>query len=103
VPAAPHRAATAPVAHAHAPSPTAVAVVVADAPGEHGSGSSCHGATGRSTQAVLPGPTSPVALPCTAAETAVPAAPLTGSSAIRGPSHDGAGAVDRLRLQVQRV
>ncbi|MFJ8888719.1 hypothetical protein ACIRJR_35720 [Streptomyces sp. NPDC102402] len=87
---------------AFTPVPEAVAsVVVADAPGERGIGSSCHGATDHSTAVVLPGHPAPVALPC---PSAVPrAAPLTGAAAIRGPSNDSAGAVDQLRLQVQRI
>ncbi|MEU1128173.1 hypothetical protein ABZ371_32475, partial [Streptomyces sp. NPDC005899] len=64
-------------------------------------GSSCHGAADHSAPAVLPGPTAPAGLPGPSA--VAPPAPLTGGEAIRGPSHDGAGAVDRLRLQVQRI
>ncbi|MFD4031958.1 hypothetical protein ACFWVP_15880 [Streptomyces sp. NPDC058637] len=79
----------------------AVSVVRAEAPDERGPGSSCHGATSHSTPVVLPGPTAPVALPRTSV--VVPADPPTGAAVIRGPSHDGAGCVDRLRLQVQRV
>ncbi|WP_307123908.1 hypothetical protein [Streptomyces sp. B1I3] len=78
-----------------------VSVVTADAPGERGIGSSCHGATNHSTPVVLPGPTAPVALPCPSA--VAPPGPLTGGEAIRGPSDDGVGAVDHLRLQVQRI
>ncbi|MFD4694411.1 hypothetical protein [Streptomyces sp. NPDC058463] len=78
-----------------------LSVVTADAPGERGLGSSCHGVTDHSTAVVLPGPGAPAALPCTSA---LPTAgPLTGAAAIRGPSNDGAGAVDHLRLQVQRI
>ncbi|WP_405387034.1 hypothetical protein OG596_04155 [Streptomyces sp. NBC_01102] len=85
-----------------APVPSAaVSVVRAEAPDERGPGSSCHGATSHSTPVVLPGSTAPVALPC--ASVVIPADPLTGAAAIRGPSHDGVGSVDRLRLQVQRV
>ncbi|AEN13617.1 MULTISPECIES: hypothetical protein [unclassified Streptomyces] len=97
-----HRSAAAPAVHTHVPAP-AVALVVADAPGERGSGSSCHGAADHSAPVVLPGPTAPLALPCARASAAVPTPPLTGSAAIRGPSDDGAGSVDHLRLQVQRV
>ncbi|AWL41776.1 hypothetical protein B9S64_29575 [Streptomyces sp. SM18] len=97
VPAAHHEAAAVRV---HTPSPAAA--VTADAPGERGAGSSCHGTTDRSTSAVLPGPTAPAPLTCTTTS-AAPEAPLSGATGIRGPSHDGAGAVDRLRLQVQRV
>ncbi|MFE6189505.1 hypothetical protein ACFQ6U_34320 [Streptomyces sp. NPDC056465] len=84
------------------PVPGAVApVVVADAPDEHGAGSSCHGATDHSTAVVLPGNPAPAALPGPSA--ALRTTPLTGGAAIRGPSVDGVGAVDRLRLQVQRI
>lgn len=78
-----------------------VSVVVADAPGERGIGSSCHGATDHSTAVVLPGHPAPAAPPCPAA--APGTGPFPGSGTIRGPSHDGAGAVDRQRLQVQRI
>lgn len=98
VPATHHEAAA---VRAHTASPAAAAVT-ADAPGERGAGSSCHGATDRSASAVLPGPSAPAPLTCTTTITA-PEAPLPGATGIRGPSHDGAGAVDRLRLQVQRV
>ncbi|MFJ8616619.1 hypothetical protein ACIRD4_12265 [Streptomyces clavifer] len=91
-----------PAVRAFTPVPTAVeSVVRAEAPGERGPGSSCHGTTSHSTPVVLPGPAAPVALPCTS--TVTPTAPLTGATAIRGPSNDGVGAVDHLRLQVQRV
>ncbi|GGZ22479.1 hypothetical protein AB6N36_36505 [Streptomyces nitrosporeus] len=84
------------------PAPTAAAVVVADAPGDRGPGSSCHGATDHSSSAVLPGPTAPVALPCVTSAGA-PAGPLTGAAAIRGPSDESADSVDRHRLQIQRI
>lgn len=90
------------VTRAITPTPAAAAsVVTADAPDRHGSGSSCHGASDHSTAVVLPGPAAPMALPC--ARVASPAGPLTGAAAIRGPSNNSAGAVDHLRLQVQRV
>ncbi|GAA2923966.1 hypothetical protein GCM10010518_08510 [Kitasatospora cinereorecta] len=78
-----------------------VSVVRAEAPGERGPGSSCHGATSHSAPVVLPGPAAPVALPRTSVVT--PVDPLTGATAIRGPSNDGVRSVDHLRLQVQRV
>ncbi|MFI2779813.1 hypothetical protein [Streptomyces sp. ALB3] len=84
------------------PAPAAAAsVVVADAPDEHGAGSSCHGTAGHTTAVVLPGHAAPATPPCPSA--APPAAPLTGAAAIRGPANDAVGAVDRLRLQVQRI
>lgn len=89
-------------ARAFTPTPAAAAsVVVADAPGERGIGSSCHGATDHSTAVVLPGHPAPAAPPCPSAAPA--AAPLCGAGTIRGPSNDGVGAVDQLRLQVQRI
>ncbi|WP_175420734.1 hypothetical protein [Streptomyces griseus] len=98
-----HHGDAAPVSHARAltPVPTAASVVTADAPGERGIGSSCHGATNHSTPVVLPGPAAPVALPCPSA--VAPPGPLAGAGGIRGPSDDGAGSVNRLRLQVQRI
>lgn len=87
---------------AFTPVASAVAsVVVADAPDERGIGSSCHGTADRSTAVVLPGHPAPTALPCTSA--ALRAVPPTGAAAIRGPSNDSVGAVDPLRLQVQRI
>ncbi|MFD6278242.1 hypothetical protein ACFWFI_22150 [Streptomyces sp. NPDC060209] len=87
---------------AFTPVPAAAAsVVVADAPDERGIGSSCHGTADHSTAVVLPGHPAPVALPCPSA--ALGTAPLTGAAAIRGPSNDSVGAVDQLRLQVQRI
>ncbi|MEU5719424.1 hypothetical protein AB0G71_27390 [Streptomyces sp. NPDC020403] len=99
-----HHADATPVAPARALTPVpaaAVSVVTADAPDERGIGSSCHGATNHSTPVVLPGPTAPVALPCPSA--VAPPGPLAGAGGIRGPSDDGAGSVNRLRLQVQRI
>lgn len=101
---APAGAGTPPAAAARAFTPVSGAVasvVVADAPGERGIGSSCHGATDHSTAVVLPVHPAPVALPCSSA--APRTAPLTGAAAIRGPSDDSVGAVDRLRLQIQRI
>ncbi|MFD7862850.1 hypothetical protein [Streptomyces sp. NPDC059783] len=79
----------------------AVDIVVIDAPRERGPGSSCSGTAEHSAPVVLPVQPSPVALP-TAAVPLVPA-PLTGASAIRGPSNDAVGDVDRFSLQVQRI
>ncbi|MFJ6855857.1 hypothetical protein ACIQM3_35905 [Streptomyces sp. NPDC091271] len=89
-------------ARAFTPVPSAAtSVVVADAPDERGIGSSCHGTADHSTAVVLPAHPSPVALPCPSA--ALRTAPLTGAAAIRGPTNDSVGAVDHLRLQVQRI
>ncbi|MFJ8749441.1 hypothetical protein ACIREO_08910 [Streptomyces sp. NPDC102441] len=89
-------------ARAFTPVPaTAASVVVAGAPDERGVGSSCHGTADHSTAVVLPGHPAPVALPCSSA--ALRTEPHTGGSAIRGPSVDSAGAVDRMRLQIQRI
>ncbi|MEU1469161.1 hypothetical protein ABZ434_13190 [Streptomyces sp. NPDC005761] len=79
----------------------AARVVVADAPGDRGVGSSCHGASEHSAPVVLPGRPAPAALPSAAAP--LPSAPLTGAAAIRGPSNGAVDDVDRLRLQVQRI
>ncbi|MFE3517853.1 hypothetical protein [Streptomyces sp. NPDC059166] len=87
---------------AFTPVPSAVvSVVVADAPGERGIGSSCHGTTDHSTAVVLPAHPAPAAPPgpCSALR----AAPLTGGAAVRGPSHDGAAAVDLTLLRVRRT
>ncbi|MFI6863733.1 hypothetical protein ACIBKZ_28230 [Streptomyces sp. NPDC050421] len=78
-----------------------VRVVVADAPGDRGVGSSCHGASEHSAPMVLPGQPAPAGLPSAAAPLAP--APLTGAAAIRGPSNDVVDDVDHLRLQVQRI
>ncbi|MER5554547.1 hypothetical protein ABT001_23205 [Streptomyces sp. NPDC002793] len=87
---------------AFTPTPVAAAsVVVADAPDERGIGSSCHGTSDHSTAVVLPVHPSPVAVPCPSAT--LRTAPLTGAAVIRGPSNDSVGAVDQLRLQVQRI
>ncbi|WP_406343791.1 hypothetical protein [Streptomyces sp. NBC_01578] len=83
------------------PPSTARIVVVAEAPGGRGAGSSCHGASEHATPVVLSPQAAPVALPTSTA--AAPEGRLTGAAGIRGPSNDAAGAVDRLRLQVQRT
>ncbi|WP_406457137.1 hypothetical protein OG782_32515 [Streptomyces sp. NBC_00876] len=102
-PSSPHHATASPAAgRAATPTPAAAArIVVADAPGDRGIGSSCHGASEHSAPVVLPGQPAPAALPCATA--ALPPGPLTGAAAIRGPSNDAVGDVDRLRLQVQRI
>lgn len=82
------------------PSTTRI-VVVAEAPGGRGAGSSCHGASEHATPVVLSPQAAPVALPTSTV--AAPEGRLTGAAGIRGPSNDAAGAVDRLRLQVQRT
>lgn len=79
----------------------AVEPVVLAAPAERGLGTSCHGGSTHSAAIVLPVSSAPVALPSPVA--VVPAAPLSGAAAIRGPSHDGVHSVDQLRLQVQRI
>ncbi|MFD9292184.1 hypothetical protein ACFWBV_28680 [Streptomyces sp. NPDC060030] len=79
----------------------AASVVVADAPDERGIGSSCHGPVDHSTAVVLPGHPAPLALPCPSASPRT--APLTGAVAIRGPSNEGVGSVDRISLQIQRT
>ena len=89
-------------ARAMTPTPeSAASLVVAHAPDHRGMGSSCHGTSDHSSAVVLPGPPAPVGLPTALA--VAPAVPLTGAAAIRGPSNDGVGAVDRLRLQIQRI
>lgn len=85
---------------ATAPS-TARIVVVAEAPDGRGAGSSCHGASEHATPVVLSPQAAPVAL--ATSTVAAPEGRLTGAAGIRGPSDDAAGAVDRLRLQVQRI
>ncbi|MFJ9688248.1 hypothetical protein ACIRRX_21500 [Streptomyces bacillaris] len=77
--------------------PVAMAVPV-----DRGLGTSCHGGSTHSAAVVLPVASAPLALPCSPVAVA-PTAPLTGAAAIRGPSHDGVGSVDQLRLQVQRI
>ncbi|PCG82344.1 hypothetical protein CIB93_30400 [Streptomyces sp. WZ.A104] len=75
--------------------------VVLAAPADRGLGTSCHGRSAHTAAIVLPASSAPVAVPSPVAF--VPAAPLTGAAAIRGPAHDGVHSVDQLRLQVQRV
>lgn len=82
--------------------PSAVRVVVADSPGGRGVGDSCQGTSEHSAPVVLPGQPAPAGVPSTAVTT-LPAQPLTGGRAIRGPSNDAVGEVDPLRLQVQRI
>ncbi|MFJ7946920.1 hypothetical protein ACIQ6K_25195 [Streptomyces sp. NPDC096354] len=83
------------------PPPTARIVVVAEAPRGRGAGSSCHGTSEHATPVVLSPHAAPVALPTSTV--GAPEGRLTGAAGIRGPSNDAAGAVDRLRLQVQRT
>lgn len=66
-----------------------------------GLGSSCHGSFGHTAAALLPALSAPAALPHP--DGVSPAAPRPGAASIRGPSHDAVQAVDRLRLQVQRI
>ncbi|MFI8195014.1 hypothetical protein ACIF6K_00535 [Streptomyces sp. NPDC085942] len=75
--------------------------VVLATPGDSGLGTSCHGGSTHTVAVVLPVPSAPAGVPSPVAR--VPAAPLTGAAAIRGPAHDGVRSVDQLRLQVQRV
>ncbi|MFJ6615524.1 hypothetical protein ACIQPT_35195 [Streptomyces sp. NPDC091289] len=75
-------------------------VVMATA-ADRGLGTSCHGGSTHTVAVVLPASSAPVAVPSPVAF--VPAAPLTGAAAIRGPAHDGVRSVDQLRLQVQRI
>ncbi|WP_392839687.1 hypothetical protein [Streptomyces sp. LN500] len=83
------------------PPATARIVVVAEAPGGRGAGSSCHGAAEHATSVVLSPQAAPVALPTSTVASSE--GRLTGAAGIRGPSNDAGGAVDRLRLQVQRT
>ncbi|MET8726042.1 hypothetical protein ABZV81_02475 [Streptomyces parvus] len=101
VPAATGQAEAAAV-RAFTPTPEAAfePVVLASAP-DRGLGTSCHGGSTHTVAVVLPVSSAPVAVPSPVAF--VPATPLTGSAAIRGPSHDGVRSVDQLRLQVQRI
>ncbi|MCC8481784.1 hypothetical protein C6W96_31560 [Streptomyces sp. CS149] len=101
VPAATGQAEAAAV-RAFTPTPQAAfePVVLASAP-DRGPGTSCHGGSTHTVAVVLPVSSAPVAVPSPVAF--VPATPLTGAAAIRGPSHDGVRSVDQLRLQVQRI
>ncbi|WP_103535602.1 hypothetical protein [Streptomyces sp. SM11] len=75
--------------------------VVLAAPADRGIGSSCHGGSTHTVAVVLPASSAPVAVPASVAF--VPASPLTGAAATRGPAHDGVRSVDQLLLQVQRI
>ncbi|MBV7243103.1 MULTISPECIES: hypothetical protein [Streptomyces] len=75
-------------------------VVMATA-ADRGLGTSCHGGSTHTAAVVLPASSAPVAVPSPVAQ--VPASPLTGAAAIRGPAHDGVRSVDQLRLQIQRI
>ncbi|MEU0100197.1 hypothetical protein [Streptomyces sp. NPDC006267] len=87
---------------AFSPTPdAAVEPVTMAAPADRGLGTSCHGGSTHTAAVVLPASSAPVAVPSPVAF--APAAPLTGTAAIRGPAHDGVRSVDQLRLQVQRI
>ncbi|MFF8502953.1 hypothetical protein ACF07L_20200 [Streptomyces anulatus] len=87
---------------AFTPTPDAAfETVVMTSPADRGLGTSCHGGSTHTTAVVLPASSAPVAVPSPV--TFVPATPLTGAAAIRGPAHDGVRSVDQLRLQVQRI
>ncbi|MFJ9884356.1 hypothetical protein ACIQRW_00625 [Streptomyces sp. NPDC091287] len=75
--------------------------VVLASPADRGLGTSCHGGSTHTAGVVLPASSAPVTVPSPV--TFVPATPLTGAAAIRGPAHDGVRSVDQLRLQVQRI
>ncbi|MFE7712002.1 hypothetical protein ACFU6I_41040 [Streptomyces sp. NPDC057486] len=94
------RTATATATPASPPASTARIVVVV-APDDRGVSSSCHGLSEHATPVVLPAQAAPVALPGSAVT--APAGRLVGAAGIRGPSNDAVGAVDHLRLQVQRI
>lgn len=87
---------------AFTPTPdAALETVVMTSPADRGLGTSCHGGSTHTAAVVLPSSSAPVTVP--APVTFVPAIPLTGAAAIRGPAHDGVRSVDQLRLQVQRI
>ncbi|WP_406224631.1 hypothetical protein [Streptomyces anulatus] len=87
---------------AFTPTPAAaLETVVMTSPADRGLGTSCHGGSTHTAAVVLPASSAPVTVPSPV--TFVPATPLTGAAAIRGPAHDGVRSVDQLRLQVQRV
>ncbi|MEV2259280.1 hypothetical protein [Streptomyces anulatus] len=87
---------------AFTPTPdAALETVVMTSPADRGLGTSCHGGSTHTAAVVLPASSAPVAVPSPV--TFVPATPLTGAAAIRGPAHDGVRSVDQLRLQVQRI
>ncbi|MEW2490095.1 hypothetical protein [Streptomyces sp. NPDC048411] len=94
------RTATATPALTPAPA-SAARIVVAVAPDDRGVSSSCHGVSEHATPVVLPAQAAPVALPGSAVT--APVGRLAGAAGIRGPSNDAVGAVDHLRLQVQRI
>ncbi|MFG3408388.1 hypothetical protein [Streptomyces sp. NPDC048142] len=75
--------------------------VVMATPADRGLGTSCHGGSTHTVAVVLPASAAPTAVPSSVAF--VPATPLTGAAAIRGPAHDGVRSVDQLLLQVQRI
>jgi hypothetical protein len=83
------------------PPASAARIVVAVAADDRGVSSSCHGVSEHATPVVLPAQAAPVALPGSAVT--APAGRLAGAAGIRGPSNDAVGAVDHLRLQVQRI
>ncbi|MFE7388585.1 hypothetical protein [Streptomyces sp. NPDC057582] len=83
------------------PPASAARIVVVVAPDDRGVSSSCHGLSEHATPVVLPAQAAPVALPGSAVT--APAGRLAGAAGIRGPSNDAVGAVDHLRLQVQRI
>ncbi|WP_327243195.1 hypothetical protein [Streptomyces sp. NBC_01320] len=96
------RTATAAATPALTPPPASTArIVVVVAPDDRGVSSSCHGLSEHATPVVLPAQAAPVALPGSAVT--APAGRLAGAAGIRGPSNDAVGAVDHLRLQVQRI
>lgn len=87
---------------AFTPTPdAALETVVMTSPADRGPGTSCHGGSTHTAAVVLPASSAPVTVPSPV--TFVPATPLTGAAAIRGPAHDGVRSVDQLRLQVQRI
>ncbi|MEV0490569.1 hypothetical protein [Streptomyces atratus] len=83
------------------PPASATRIVVAVARDDRGVSSSCHGVSEHATPVVLPAQAAPVALPGPAVT--APVGRLVGAAGIRGPSNDAVGAVDHLRLQVQRI
>ncbi|MFJ1785978.1 hypothetical protein ACIOML_16880 [Streptomyces anulatus] len=87
---------------AFTPTPdAALETVVMTSPADRGLGTSCHGGSTHTAAVVLPASSAPVTVPSPV--TFVPATPLTGAAAIRGPAHDGVRSVDQLRLQIQRI
>ncbi|OLO29783.1 hypothetical protein PZ61_0204200 [Streptomyces sp. MNU77] len=87
---------------AFTPTPdAALETAVMTSPADRGLGTSCHGGSTHTAAVMLPASSAPVTVPSPV--TFVPATPLTGAAAIRGPAHDGVRSVDQLRLQVQRI